>query len=162
FAADAAFHEIGERNPFFLTDDAPHVNGNPVVSIAALIAAEPDGTVTGDQDPPSVASFPGEAPKTDRDRYRDFMEFNAVPPQVPFTAQAVAGQQLFTALNCVACHKISAVTGQDLEEPQLSFQNFSPFSDFLVHNVGSSLNDGIDQSPGGGPQEMRTAPLWGL
>src|SRR4029077_55164 len=92
FAADAAFHEIGERNPFFLTDDAPHVNGNPVVSIAALIAAEPDGTVTGDQDPPSVASFPGEAPKTDRDRYRDFMEFNAVPPQVPFTAQAVAGQ----------------------------------------------------------------------
>src|SRR4029077_21084568 len=114
FAADAAFHEIGERNPFFLTDDAPHVNGNPVVSIAALIAAEPDGTVTGDQDPPSVASFPGEAPKTDRDLYREFMEFTAVPPQVLFTAQAVAGQQLFTALNCVACHKISAVTGQDL------------------------------------------------
>jgi CxxC motif-containing protein (DUF1111 family) len=161
FAADASFHELGERNPFFLTDDAPHVNGNPVVSIAALIAAEPGGVITGDEDPPSGISFPGEAPKTDRDRYRDFMEFNEKPPQVPFTAQAIQGQQIFTGLNCVACHKPNATTGQDLEEPQLSFQNFQPFSDFLVHDMGS-LADGIDQSPGGGPREARTAPLWGL
>ena len=37
--------------------------------------------------------------------------------------------------------------------------DFFPYSDFLVHDMGS-LNDGIAQSPATG-QEMRTAPLWG-
>ncbi len=36
---------------------------------------------------------------------------------------------------------------------------FFPYSDFLVHDMGS-LNDGITQAPATG-QEMRTAPLWG-
>ena len=34
------------------------------------------------------------------------------------------------------------------------------FSDLLLHEMGS-LGDGIVQSPAG-PNEMRTAPLWGL
>ena len=36
---------------------------------------------------------------------------------------------------------------------------FFPFSDFLLHDMGS-LNDGIAQNGASG-QEMRTAPLWG-
>ena len=36
---------------------------------------------------------------------------------------------------------------------------FFPYSDFLVHDMGS-LNDGIAQPPATG-QQMRTAPLWG-
>src|SRR5262249_7749877 len=37
---------------------------------------------------------------------------------------------------------------------------FFPFSDFLLHDMGS-LGDGIAQS-GAGQTEMRTAPLWGV
>jgi CxxC motif-containing protein (DUF1111 family) len=37
---------------------------------------------------------------------------------------------------------------------------FEPFSDFLLHDMGS-LGDGIEQGAAGGRQ-MRTAPLWGL
>jgi CxxC motif-containing protein (DUF1111 family) len=37
---------------------------------------------------------------------------------------------------------------------------FHPFSDFLLHDMGS-LGDGIVQG-GTGATEMRTAPLWGL
>jgi CxxC motif-containing protein (DUF1111 family) len=37
--------------------------------------------------------------------------------------------------------------------------DFFPFSDFLLHDMGS-LNDGISQSGAKG-HEMRTAPLWG-
>ena len=37
--------------------------------------------------------------------------------------------------------------------------DFSPFSDFLLHDMGS-LNDGIAQSGASG-HEMRSAPLWG-
>ena len=37
---------------------------------------------------------------------------------------------------------------------------FHPYSDFLLHDMGS-LGDGIAQGAAG-PREMRTAPLWGL
>jgi CxxC motif-containing protein (DUF1111 family) len=37
---------------------------------------------------------------------------------------------------------------------------FEPFSDFLLHDMGS-LGDSIEQGAAGGRQ-MRTAPLWGL
>ena len=42
----------------------------------------------------------------------------------------------------------------------LANQKFFPFSDFLLHDMGS-LGDGIAQGDATG-KEMRTAPLWGL
>jgi CxxC motif-containing protein (DUF1111 family) len=45
------------------------------------------------------------------------------------------------------------------EVAALNEVDFFPYSDFLVHDMGS-LNDGIAQPPATG-QEMRTAPLWG-
>jgi CxxC motif-containing protein (DUF1111 family) len=42
----------------------------------------------------------------------------------------------------------------------LNFVVFSPFSDFLLHDMGS-LGDGIAQAAAG-QREIRTAPLWGL
>jgi CxxC motif-containing protein (DUF1111 family) len=35
------------------------------------------------------------------------------------------------------------------------------FSDILVHHMGTGLADGITQG-GAGPDEFRTAPLWGV
>jgi CxxC motif-containing protein (DUF1111 family) len=35
------------------------------------------------------------------------------------------------------------------------------FSDLLVHHMGASLADGVSQG-GAGPDEFRSAPLWGL
>ena len=35
------------------------------------------------------------------------------------------------------------------------------FSDLLVHHMGRGLADGITQG-GAGPDEFRTAPLWGV
>jgi CxxC motif-containing protein (DUF1111 family) len=35
------------------------------------------------------------------------------------------------------------------------------FSDLLLHHMGSGLNDGIPQG-NPGPDQFRTAPLWGL
>jgi len=42
----------------------------------------------------------------------------------------------------------------------LANQTFHPFSDFLLHDMGS-LGDGIT-SGAAGPRMMRTAPLWGV
>ena len=35
------------------------------------------------------------------------------------------------------------------------------FSDLLLHHMGSGLADGVSQG-GAGPDQFRTAPLWGL
>jgi CxxC motif-containing protein (DUF1111 family) len=43
----------------------------------------------------------------------------------------------------------------------LSNQPVNLFSDLLVHNMGRGLADGITQG-GAGPDEFRTAPLWGV
>ena len=43
---------------------------------------------------------------------------------------------------------------------QLAVDGIHPYSDFLLHDMGT-LGDGIVQADGR-PQEMRTAPLWGL
>jgi CxxC motif-containing protein (DUF1111 family) len=43
----------------------------------------------------------------------------------------------------------------------LSLQQANLFSDLLVHHMGSGLADGIQQGDAG-PDEFRTAPLWGV
>jgi len=43
----------------------------------------------------------------------------------------------------------------------LSNQTTNLYSDFLVHHMGKGLADGITQG-GAGPDEFRTAPLWGV
>lgn len=43
----------------------------------------------------------------------------------------------------------------------LSNQTVNLFSDLLVHHMGKSLADGITQGAAG-PDEFRTAPLWGV
>jgi CxxC motif-containing protein (DUF1111 family) len=43
----------------------------------------------------------------------------------------------------------------------LNNATFAPFSDFALHHMGSNLADGITQGVAG-PDEFRTAPLWGV
>src|SRR6267378_2520894 len=43
----------------------------------------------------------------------------------------------------------------------LSSQTVNLFSDLLVHHMGKRLADGITQGAAG-PDEFRTAPLWGV
>src|SRR6185312_17509008 len=57
------------------------------------------------------------------------------------------------------CHRPSWRTGSSPIKA-LNFVTFSPYSDFLLHDMGE-LGDGITQNEAG-PREMRTPPLWGL
>jgi CxxC motif-containing protein (DUF1111 family) len=45
--------------------------------------------------------------------------------------------------------------------PALSNIPANLFSDLLLHHMGSGLADGISQG-GAGPDQFRSAPLWGL
>ena len=90
--------------------------------------------------------------------FADFITFLAPPPPRPFSRDAKLGQGIFLGIGCADCHFPALRTGSN-EVAALDGVDFFPFSDFLLHDMGS-LNDGISQSGATG-QEMRTAPLWG-
>jgi CxxC motif-containing protein (DUF1111 family) len=94
-----------------------------------------------------------------------FMEHLAPPPQAtldPFTA--VVGSFLFSAVGCADCH-----TAKAFVTPAAPFNGlpgnfkFFPYSDFLVHDMGS-LGDFIGNTGDSvaTTRLMRTAPLWGV
>jgi len=59
------------------------------------------------------------------------------------------------------CHTPSINTGtQSLTTPDSNVP-VNAFSDFLLHHMGSNLADGVSQGLAG-PDEFRSAPLWGL
>ncbi|MBZ5641844.1 MAG: thiol oxidoreductase [Acidobacteriia bacterium] len=71
------------------------------------------------------------------------------------------GRHLFTDVaKCSVCHTPSMTTGTSYV-PALSNVQANLFSDLLVHNMGRELADGVSQGAAG-PDEFRTAPLWGL
>lgn len=70
------------------------------------------------------------------------------------------GQQIFLNINCGKCHTPILQTGS-FPIAALANKTFSPFSDFLLHDMGPGLNDGYTEGTAL-PAEWRTPPLWGL
>lgn len=71
-----------------------------------------------------------------------------------------AGKQLFTSISCAKCHTPELTTGFSTIAP-LSNKTFFPYTDLLLHDMGSELNDGYTEGTAL-PQEWKTPPLWGL
>jgi CxxC motif-containing protein (DUF1111 family) len=93
----------------------------------------------------------------------------APPPQAPIAAGTAEdrGRTLFnsTSLACNGCHRSDSDIFRSTSAGGVSAGiTFTPFSDFLVHDMGS-LGDGIGINDGdsvAATRRMRTAPLWGL
>jgi CxxC motif-containing protein (DUF1111 family) len=158
FSADAYLNEMGitTRIPGFTNDIAP--NGNQ----SLLLDYEP--SLTGYafnqlQDLPNGGPPQTDGGTADIDEFNDFMLMLANPPGVPLSQSAQQGQQIFTQINCVACHKAQMTTGPH-PIAALAFQNVPLYSDLLLHDMGT-LGDGIAQGAATTTQ-MRTQPLWGL
>ncbi|HXS83400.1 MAG TPA: di-heme oxidoredictase family protein [Methylomirabilota bacterium] len=81
------------------------------------------------------------------------------PPRANRSYLSFYGELVFASAGCVSCHTPALVTGLS-PVPALSRKVFFPYGDFLLHDMGA-LGDGIVQGRAG-PQQMRTAPLWGL
>jgi len=75
-------------------------------------------------------------------------------------ADVLAGKQIFATINCSGCHKPELRTGYSPVEA-LSYKTFAPFTDLLLHDMGSGLDDGYTEGTAK-TSEWRTAPLWGL
>ena len=97
---------------------------------------------------------------SDTVNFAAFMRLAA--PAAPTTASASEknGQALFTSVGCALCHSPSLTSGASVFTG-MSNATYHPYSDFAVHHMGSNLADGITQGAAG-PDEFRTAPLWGV
>src|SRR5262249_48385207 len=93
---------------------------------------------------------------TDVAKFADFMTMLA-PPSSPRVD--ILGAALFGAVGCAGCHTPLLRTGAS-DIAALDHVLFQPFSDFLLHDMGS-LADGIVQGDATG-REMRTSPLGGV
>ena len=109
----------------------------------------------------------------DIDHFAQFIRGTMAPPRdqaLATTTAAHLGEKLFTRIGCATCHVQSITTapagtvidgGMFTVPEALGDKIIHPFSDFLLHDVGTG--DGIVQV---GPQDtankLRTVPLWGL
>lgn len=71
------------------------------------------------------------------------------------------GQRLFRGIGCVNCHVETMVTGTSSPIAALNNQTIHPYSDLLLHDMGTRLADGRPDGEATG-NEWRTPPLWGL
>jgi CxxC motif-containing protein (DUF1111 family) len=92
--------------------------------------------------------------------FANFMLFLAPPTPSGSSASITNGGALFTSVGCALCHTKTLQTSSTAFTA-LSNQPVNLFSDLLVHHMGSGLADDIIQGLAG-PDEFRTAPLWGL
>ena len=75
-------------------------------------------------------------------------------------AELAIGKNTFIQSGCENCHKHTLKTGFS-QVDALSNKEFHPYTDLLLHDMGSGLDDGYTEGSAG-TNEWRTPPLWGL
>ncbi len=166
FAADSYFNEEGITNRFFPTENT--ALGKSVAEYDTVPDPEDErrsyhqGLANNDHNYVSYV-----------DVFTRFIRATKAPPRdsrLAATPDAQAGSRIFEKIGCGICHVSSIRTaapgtvtnGGQFEVPEaLGDKLIHPYSDFLLHDVGTG--DGIvqngDQSTA---NKIRTAPLWGL
>ena len=159
FAGEAYNVEMGISNQLFPQerDETP----------GCLFDATPEDTLNFTTTP-TPGSNPNTAVLSDIEAFADFIRMLAPPTPAPDTPATVKGRAAFVKVGCAECHTPSFTTGKmiasgssTVPSAALSNQTVNLFSDLLVHHMGRGLADGITQG-GAGPDEFRTAPLWGV
>jgi len=92
--------------------------------------------------------------------FAGFMRLSAPPTPAPPTASTQNGATAFNSIGCALCHSPSLTSGGS-KYTGMSSVTYNPYSDFALHHMGSVLSDGIRQG-NAGPDQFRTAPLWGV
>ncbi len=72
----------------------------------------------------------------------------------------INGKNIFIQTGCESCHKQTLKTGYSPVDA-LSFKEFHPYTDLLLHDMGPGLDDGYTEG-NAKTSEWRTPPLWGL
>jgi CxxC motif-containing protein (DUF1111 family) len=97
---------------------------------------------------------------SDTVNFAAFMRLSAPPVPAPPTPSTLNGLNLFNRVGCALCHS-PALTSGSSPYTGMGGVTYNPYSDFALHHMGPGLADGINQGAAG-PDQFRTAPLWGI
>jgi CxxC motif-containing protein (DUF1111 family) len=144
----AFFHDIGISTPLY-----PGGAGECTSRQEKCLAAP-----TGDS--PQYSNL--EAPEQVTEVIALFARNIAVPARrKPDHPEVLAGEKLFKQAGCPACHQPSFTTRPDFKDAELAGQTIWPYTDLLLHDMGSGLADHRPEGAANG-REWRTPPLWGI
>jgi CxxC motif-containing protein (DUF1111 family) len=144
FAGDAYLNEMGITNRLQQTEVTTICN--PPVTTTV-----PNSDATKITEPNSLPD-PSDNNLEDIDHFSSFMRSLKAPARDQTTAatrEVTQGAQLFAKIGCASCHVETIVTGKSPAAPggpglhpdTLANRTIHPFSDFLLHDVGTG--DGI-------------------
>jgi CxxC motif-containing protein (DUF1111 family) len=156
FSADAYLNEMGITSPLL-----PEENTSAGRDVAYPTYQEYDPVADPEDDGADLVAF------------ADFMRATKAPVRGPLTEAVTAGEAIFNSIGCATCHTPSITTappgsvinGGAMTIPEaLGNKVFHPFSDFLLHDIGTGDGIPILATPefSETANRMRTAPLWGL
>jgi CxxC motif-containing protein (DUF1111 family) len=155
FAGEAYNVEMGVSNEMFQNERASP--GGSLPSSCIFNGTPEDTTNFGSSSagtPSDVVAFA---------TFMRFLDQPAASASTPGGSASVAnGRNLFVNIvQCALCHTPQLRTAASGLTPALNYKNANLFSDLLLHHMGSGLADGVSQGAAG-PDQFRTAPLWGL
>ena len=157
FAGEAYNVEMGITNELFpqAKEEDPNCNGPD--------KAEPVDVTRMDMDDELNQSFTNPLHiLADWMQFQLLMRFTDAPQPDPNPSKsAVTGGKIFSNIGCALCHTPTMQTAPVAVSEVLQNRPVNLFSDLLIHNMGVGLADGISQGAAG-PNEFRTAPLWGV
>lgn len=100
------------------------------------------------------------------EKVTSYTQLLSVPKRRNFdNANVVNGRKVFFQINCQSCHTQSYTTSDDAPFDVLRGQQIYPYSDFLLHDMGSELADDegdYKNEEEAMAREWRTPPLWGI
>ena len=88
----------------------------------------------------------------------DYVRLLEIPARAAFSAE---GRAAFESALCSVCHVPALRTRADYPVSALAGIEAPVYTDFLLHDMGEGLSDGVSDGQAG-PREWRTAPLVGL
>jgi CxxC motif-containing protein (DUF1111 family) len=159
FSGEAYLVEQGVSNEVFPQErfEAGDRTGSVNTRASTVCEANSNGT------PEDMTNFGGNgkrAAMSDVQGFSVFATLLAAPNRGDVTPSTISDSSLFSQVGCALCHTPMLPTGPS-NVAALSNQTIHPYSDFAVHHMGPGLADGVSQGSAG-PDEFRTAPLWGL
>jgi CxxC motif-containing protein (DUF1111 family) len=157
FAGEAYNVEQGVTNENF-----PNERSGVTGCIFNGTPEDPSNLINGNVNSPNFGTTIGTVSEMSSDvvNFAAFARLSAPPIPAASTQSTLNGAAQFNTIGCNLCHSPTLTTGTSIYTG-MSNVAYNPYSDFALHDMGSGLADGIHQG-GAGPNQFRTAPLWGL
>jgi CxxC motif-containing protein (DUF1111 family) len=157
FAGEAYNVEQGVSNELFPNERNP--------ASGCVFNATPEDNslmMNGNRNSPNYNTQTGSVSEMSSDivNFAAFMRLSAPPTPAPPTPSTLNGSTVFKQVGCALCHSPSLTTGAS-NYTGMGGVTYNPYSDFALHHMGPGLSDGINQGAAG-PDQFRTAPLWGI